>query len=100
MGFKGGSRGAYIGAEHGLGVRAQGTRRSGDPGRIRPRVLLGRGRETLPTGGTPLAARQGGGGGAGPERAGSGETGRRGTGWRGGVFWAAEREKERENGLG
>ena len=52
---------AYIGAERGLGVRAQGTRRSGDPGRIRPRVLLGRGRETLPTGGTLLAARQGGG---------------------------------------
>ena len=63
MGFKGGgSRGAYIGAERGLGVRAQGTRRSGDPGRIRPRVLLGRGWKTTPTGGARLAVRQGGGG--------------------------------------
>ena len=67
MGFKGGSRGAYIGAEHGLGVRAQGTRRSGDPGRIRPRVRLGWGRKKIPTSGARLAATAGEGTQSGPD---------------------------------
>ena len=75
-GFQG-SRVPFIGAEHGpwrAGPKGTRRRARGDLGRLQAGVRLGPERKTVPTGGTRLAVKQGGGRGAGPER----EKGRRG----------------------
>ena len=100
FGVSRGSRVPFIGAEHGPGrAGPRGTRR-----RARGRVGLepesgSVGEEDAPDRRGPPGGESGRGRGAGPERAGSGETGRRGTGWRG-VFWAAEREKKKKGRMG
>jgi hypothetical protein len=85
----------------GLGVRATPSRR----GRA---AALGLGKESRPvpssgmTGGSPASEREKRGkgrSGLGRELGRRKGNGPRGTGWRE-VVWAAEREKERENGLG